>query len=209
MIPPSAVAKENAVSAAHQLGDASIPVHREMNIRIKSTVRIPEDRKDKIVIRRAARNTQTRKAEVQGDWISAKFDDFGVFQAFVDTEPPTINNLGNADTVNLSPVSRILFTPSDNFAVKSFRAELNGEWLRFTNDKGRNWIYVFDERVPYGTYKLEVTVVDLVGNSTTKSWWFKRGPYTPPKKKFVSKKSKKKSSGKKTAAKKKKSTKRK
>jgi hypothetical protein len=79
--------------------------------------------------------------------------------------------------------------------VKLFRAELDGQWLRFTNDKSRNWIYVFDERCPYGVHELKVTVEDHVGNTTTKSWWFKREPYTPPppKKKAVKKSSKKKS----------------
>ena len=77
--------------------------------------------------------------------------------------------------------------------LRNFRAELNGQWLRFTNDKSRNWIYSFDERCPYGVHELKVSVEDLVGNRTTKSWWFKRGPYTPP----VKKKAVKKGSGKK------------
>ncbi|HEX7844542.1 MAG TPA: M23 family peptidase, partial [Chitinophagaceae bacterium] len=73
------------------------------------------------------------------------------------------------------------------------------QWLRFTNDKSRNWIYIFDERCPYGVYHLKVVVEDMVGNTTTKEWWFKRGPYTPPKKKAPVKK---KTSKKKTVAKK-------
>jgi hypothetical protein len=90
--------------------------------------------------------------------------------------------------VNLSPANRIVFTPSDNFGIKSFSAELDGEWLRFTNDKSRSWIYVFDERCPYGVHELKVTVEDLVGNITTRSWWFKKYPYTPPRKKAIRKK---------------------
>lgn len=182
-----------ALSAVHHVNDASLPVHEDLTIRIKPDKTIPEEWKDKLVIRRSARGTQIKKPEKQGAWLSAKFGDFGSFQLFADVLPPSFNELGKGDTVNLSASSRIIFTPNDNFAVKSFRAELNGQWLRFTNDKGRNWIYIFDERCPYGVYELKVTVEDLVGNSTTKAWWFKRGPYTPPKKKAV----KKKGSGKK------------
>lgn len=181
-----------AVSALHQVNDASVPVHNDIRIRIKPDRAIPDEWKDKLVIQRSSRGTTVRRAERQGDWLSATFGDFGNFQAFADIVPPSINDLGKGDTVNLSAASRILFTPSDNFGVRSFRAELNGEWIRFTNDKGRNWIYVFDERVPYGTYHLKVTVEDIVGNSTTKEWWFKRGPYTPPKKKAAKKKSSRK-----------------
>jgi hypothetical protein len=99
-----------------------------------------------------------------------------------------INGLGKGDTVNLSPATRIVFTPYDNFGIRSFRAELDGKWLRFTNDKGRNFIYIFDKRCPYGVHELKVTVEDIVGNTTMKTWWFKKYPYTPPKKKPVKKK---------------------
>ncbi len=196
-----------AISAMHQVNDASVPVHDNMTIRIKPDKTIPADWKNKLVMRRTARVSTVQKAEWQGEWLSAKFGDFGIFQLFADVEPPTINELGKGDTINLSPASRILFTPTDNFGIRNFRAELNGQWLRFTNDKSRNWIYIFDDRCPYGVYELKVIVEDLVGNTSTKKWWFKRGPYTPPKKKIISKKkksSKKKSTTtKKPAAKKK------
>lgn len=194
----------NAVSAIHQVNDESFPLEGEITVRIKPENNIPATWKDKLVIQQTGRRKTARTAQLNGEWVMAKFGDFGKFQVFADVEPPTINELGKGDTVNLSPASRILFTPADNFGIRSFRAELNGQWLRFTNDKGRNWIYQFDERCPYGTHHLKVTVTDLVGNTTTKSWWFKRGPYTPPKKKAVKKGSgkKKKSSKKKSAGKK-------
>ena len=181
-----------AVSAAHQLNDQSIPVHDELTVRIKALKPIPADWKDRLIIQRRGRRTENRKAELQGDWLAAKFGDFGTYQVFADVVPPTFNSIGNADTVNLSAASRILFTPTDNFGIKKFRVELNGKWLRFTNDKGRNWIYKFDERCPYGTHHLKVIAEDIAGNTTVKEWWFKRGPYTPPKKKAVKKKSSKK-----------------
>lgn len=195
-----------AVSLAHQLNDPSLPVHNELTVRIKPNKNIPGEWKDKLVIQRSGRGNNVKKAAIQQDWLAAGFGDFGTFQAFADIAAPGINSLGRGDTINLSAANRILFTPTDNFAVKSFRAELNGQWLRFTNDKSRNWIYVFDERCPFGVHELKVTVQDLVGNTTTKTWWFKRGPYTPPKKKAVKKKkssSKKKTTTKKTSTKKK------
>src|SRR5262249_50752492 len=89
--------------------------------------------------------------------------------------------------------------PEDNFdAIKSFRAELDGKWLRFTNDKARFFIYNFDERCPNGVHELKVTIDDLAGNVTTKTWVFKKYPYSPKKKAPA-----KKIPGKKTAAKKK------
>ena len=199
----TAVAK-NAISALHQVNDASVPVHNNFTVFIKLYKPVLAEWSDKLLIQRSYRNSNTvRKAVLKGEWITTSFDDFGSFQAFVDTIPPKISDLKNDDTINLSASSRIVFTPTDNFGViTNFRAELNGQWLRFTNDKTRNWIYKFDERCPYGVHELKVTVEDLAGNITTKTWWFKRGPYTPPpKKKAVKKKS---STKKKTTALKKK-----
>ncbi|HWC54477.1 MAG TPA: hypothetical protein VG676_12905, partial [Chitinophagaceae bacterium] len=69
-----------------------------------------------------------------------------------------------------------------------FRAELDGEWLIFTNDKGRSWIYRMDERCSYGVHRLKVRVTDLAGNETVKTWWFKRLTSSAPVKKHISKK---------------------
>lgn len=204
-----------SVSAVHQVNDPSVPLHNDVMVRIKSNVTISDEWKDKLIIQRTLSGTNIRKAQWQEGWLTAKFGDFGIFQAFADVLPPQINNLGKptrptdgGDTVDLSPSSRIVFSPTDNFGViKNFRAELDSQWIRFTNDKGRSWIYNFDERCPFGIHHLKVTVEDLVGNTTTKEWWFKRYPYTPPKKKAVKKKSKGKKSV--TSSKKKPATKKK
>lgn len=178
----------NAISALHQVSDASYPVHTPFTVKIKPVKAVPAEWEDKLLILRTDRKSrQVKKAEWQGEWLTARFGEFGSFQVFADATPPVVNSLGKGDTVNLSPASRIIFTPTDNFGIKKFRAELDGKWIRFTNDKSRNWIYIFDERCPYGVHHLKVEVEDLAGNTTVKEWWFKRYPYTPPKKKVVNK----------------------
>ncbi|HPG10238.1 MAG TPA: M23 family metallopeptidase [Chitinophagaceae bacterium] len=171
-----------ALTAAHTVSDESIPMHKRAVIRIKPDRNVPEGWKDKIVMTRTGKGTSVRKASWDGEWIKAEFGDFGTFQAFADIIPPSINDPGRGDTINLSAASRILFTPRDNYDIESFRAELDGNWLRFTNDKGKNWIYKFDDRCPYGVHELKVKVADIAGNTITKTWWFRREPYTPSKK---------------------------
>ena len=182
---------KGSLSAMHSINDPSIPVHGSFTVRIKPTEQLPAKWNDKVVLQREYGNKKNiRKASIQNGFLVADFDDFGNFQAFLDLEPPTINGLVNGDTLNLSASSRIVLSPADNFGTKSFRAELDGQWLRFTNDKGRSYIYKFDERCPDGIHELKVTVEDIVGNTTTKTWWFKKYPYTPPpKKKTIKKKS--------------------
>ena len=183
-----------AITARHQLNDPTIPVHLNFIVRLKPERVIPANLKNKVVVQRSfGAVKKVKKANLEGEWVSAEFDDFGYFQAFVDTIPPQVTLAGKGDTINVSALSRLIFTPTDNFGtIKRFRAELNDSWIRFTNDKGRSWVYRFDQRCPYGVHKLTVTVEDLVGNTTTKTWWIKRAPYPPPVKKSSKKTVKKK-----------------
>lgn len=158
----------NAVSPLFSFLNSSIPSHDTVTVRIKPTETIPAEWKNKIVIKNVfGTRTYLGKAEWQNGWYSAKFRQFGTYQLFIDKEPPTINTPAS----NLSKATRIVFTPRDNLnIIKSFRAELDGQWLRFTNDKGKTWIYTFDEHFPGGSHELKVTVEDEAGNITSKTW---------------------------------------
>ena len=178
-----------SLSALHGLNNPSIPVHGVFTVRVRPNEEIPGKWLGKVILQREFGGSRTnRLARYENGFLVAEFGDFGNFQAFLDLEPPKISGLGNADTLNLSAAKSIVLHPTDNFGIKRFRAELNGKWLRFTNDKGRLYVYEFDERCPYGTHELKVTVEDIAGNITTRSWWFKRNPYTPPVKKAVKRK---------------------
>jgi hypothetical protein len=186
-----------AVTAMHTLNEPSFPLHGEAWVSLQVDKTVADEWKDRIIMQRSSGSNNYRKAVYKDGWVSASFGDFGNFQAFADLTPPQINELGKGDTINLSSTSQIVFTPTDNFnVIKSFRVELDGNWLRFTNDKSRHWIYKFDEHCPYGIHELKATAMDLAGNTTVKTWWFKRYPYTPPAKKKIVK-SKKSSSKKK------------
>src|SRR5688572_1629488 len=191
----------SAVTAQHRFGDPIYPLHSAFSVRIKPVKTIRDDLRNKLMMLKEWKGARSiRKAEWQNGWIAASFDNLGIFQAFIDTMAPTINAPAKArlpvgqgkDTLDLSPLSKIVFTPADNFAVRSFRAELDGKWLKFSNDKARSFVYIFDEQCPYGVHELNVRVEDLAGNVTEKTWWFKKYPYTPPKKKVYKKKTTKK-----------------
>ncbi len=96
----------------------------------------------------AGGKSTAQQVKWQQQWAAAKFRDFGNFQLVRDMEPPVIVPIGFTDSANFSKASRIVFTVKDNLhVVKNVRAELDGKWLRFTNDKGRNFIYYFDEKM--------------------------------------------------------------
>jgi hypothetical protein len=166
------VAVANAISPLNIFCSAAIPIHDSTTIRIKPNIELTQADKNKVIIKSiAGTRTVIEKAQWQQDWVAAKFRQFGSFQAFIDTEPPTIN----APTSDLSRATRIVFSPKDNFkSIKKFRAEVDGQWLRFTNDKGLSHIYRFDEKFPGGEHQLKVTIEDEAGNVTTKTWNVRR-----------------------------------
>lgn len=165
-----------AVSPVFNFLHPSIPTHDSVTVRIRPTVNVPDDKRDKMVIRSiSGSRTVVEKASWQNGWLSAKFRQYGSYQAFIDDSPPTVNAPGSGDTINLTRATRLVFTPRDDFnIIKSFRAEAGGQWLLFTNDKGRTWIYTFDNKFPSGVSPLKLTIEDEAGNVMEKTWWVRR-----------------------------------
>lgn len=189
-----------AVSARHQFNDPQYPVHRPFTVRIRPTIVMNNAWKNKmIMLREWQEERSVKKAQEQNGWFVSSFADFGNFQLFIDTiAPQLLPPVKGNDTLDFSSLTKIVFRPVDQFGNKSFRAELftpsagtfsgKGKWLMFSNDKARDYIYVFDEQCPYGVHRLTVRVEDLAGNVTEKTWWFKRHPKLPPHTKTVVKK---------------------
>jgi hypothetical protein len=159
---------QSAVSPVFTFLSNAFPVHDSVMVRIKPTENIPAELRDRVVIKNVSgTRTYVQKARWQNGWYASRFRQFGTYQAFADNEPPTVNSLPS----NLSRASRIVFIPKDNFnTIRDLRVELDGQWLRFSNDKGKAWIYSFDEKFPKGEHELKVTVVDEAGNITVKTW---------------------------------------
>jgi hypothetical protein len=162
----------NAASPVFNFLSHLIPAHDSFSVRIKPTSDIPAGYRDRLVIKNiSGKKTFVSKAVWQNGWAGAKFRQFGSYQLFIDNEPPTVNSPSS----NLSRAGRISFTPRDNFnTIKSFRAELDGHWLKFTNDKGKTWSYSFDEHFTRGKHELKVIIEDEAGNVLTKIWYVTR-----------------------------------
>lgn len=168
----SAKPGSNTASSLFTFMGASIPVHDHVTVRIKPNFPISAEDRNKVIIRSiSGSRTLVQKAAWQGEWVWSNFRQFGTYQAFVDNIPPVINT----PPTDLRKATKLVFTPTDNFnTIKRFRATLNGKWLRFTNDKGRNWIYTFDENFPPGQHELKVIVEDEAGNVTERTWTVNR-----------------------------------
>jgi len=161
----------------YQLHNTSVPLQTYFPVTIKAAT----DQPDKMVMHRFANGKDDyKKAEpvINGKetgWYRASFREFGSFQLMVDNEPPVITPIGFSDGMNCSKQSRIVFVVKDNTEdLKSFTALLNGNWLRFSNDKGSRFIYEFDDKCPAGEHELKIIAEDMVGNITEKNYRFTR-----------------------------------
>lgn len=164
-----------AVSPLHAVHTALVPVHGYFSVRLRPVNLQPGDA-DKVIMQRTWRSKMDIvKPEKENDWYAGKFREFGNFQLLVDTVPPVISPIGIRENADLSRASQIIFTVTDNMRkIKNFRAELDDKWLRFTNDKGRSFIYKLDEKCKQGNHQLKVSVEDEAGNETTKVFHFTR-----------------------------------
>ena len=161
----------------YQIHNAGIPMHGYFPILIKAATSLP----DKMVMHRFANGRHDyMKAEATSNgkekgWYKARFREFGNFQLMIDTIPPVINAIKFREGMNVSRSGRLAFTIVDNTEeLLNFTATLDGKWLRFSNDKGRAFIYNFDEMCPPGEHELIISVEDCVGNRREKTYHFTR-----------------------------------
>ncbi len=116
-----------------------------------------------------------QRVEWHDGWASARFRGFGNFQLVEDTIAPVITPLQPMEGAHLGLAPRIAFSVKDNLSgIRHFRAELDGAWLCFTNDKNLAYIYKFDSHCLPGRHTLTVTAEDVAGNKVFREYHFTR-----------------------------------
>ena len=162
------------LSLLFSIGETYIPLQEPLLVRIKA----PADLKgtDRVVmVRSHEKEKDVQRPEWQGGWASAHWHEFGDFRLVQDGEAPRIIPLGIKEGAFLGKATQIAFRVRDDLgAIGSFRAELDGKWLCFTNDKRLDYIYKFDAHCPPGRHTLKVSAEDVAGNRTVGEYHFTR-----------------------------------
>lgn len=129
----------------------------------------------KMVMKMNALNRQRfRKASCREGWCRAEFRDFGLCELIRDVQAPVVTPLFGFRNGMPLKTRRIGFAVTDNTKeIASFEGWLDDtQWLLFSNDKSRNFIYTLDEYCGPGKHSLRIVVRDLVGNTTEKTFTF-------------------------------------
>lgn len=158
----------------YKLHDPSVPVHVYFPVWIKADYSLQDT--GKIIMRRSyGAKDNFKKAVYENGWYRASFREFGNYELILDKEAPTVTPVGFRDGMNAKALKKLVLAVRDNTEeIGLFRAMLDGQWLLFSNDKGKNFVYTFDEHCPEGAHELIVTVEDLAGNRTEKVYRFTR-----------------------------------
>jgi len=152
---------------------SDISEHGRFPIKIKAEISL--ELQDKVVMQCLGRGrTEFAKAVNENGWYKASFRELGSYQLLIDNTPPSLAPIGFRDGMKATKLNRIAFVAGDNTGEYKFSATIDGNWIRFTNDKGRIFSYIFDEHCPPGEHELRVSVEDMVGNNTERVYHFVR-----------------------------------
>ncbi|WP_449400294.1 M23 family metallopeptidase [Chryseobacterium wanjuense] len=164
-----------AVSNAIILHNSNIPIHDYYALKIKPNRKLSDEEKDKTVIELNYGNDKNIiKAKWDDDWAEGKFNRLGTAKLLLDNGLPSVSPSWKEGAIVSSGSLRLKGTTKIG-DIESFRAELDGRWLRFARVKD-DFVYVFDEKClkGSGSHTLKVTTVNTAGNSNTQIFTFQR-----------------------------------
>lgn len=165
----------NTVSNTIVLQNPYIPVHDYYTLKIKPNRKLSKEEKDKAVILfNYGSDKDAVKAKWNGDQAEAQFNRLGAAELIVDNSVPSVSS-GWKDGAVI-PGSILRLKGSTRIGdITSFRAELDGKWLRFARVKD-DFVYTFDDKCPKGSgsHTLKVTTINSAGNANTQTFTFQR-----------------------------------
>lgn len=165
----------NAVSNSIVLNSPYIPVQDEYTLKIKPNRKLTNSEKDKAVIVLDYGSDKTVvKVKWNGEWAEGKFNRLGTAKLLIDNTLPSVSSAWTEGAM-VNNSSLLLKGTSKIGDIVSFRAELDGKWLRFARVKD-NFVYLFDKKCTKGSgsHTLKVTTVNTAGNTNTQTFTFQR-----------------------------------
>lgn len=165
----------NAVSNTIVLHSPYIPVQDEYSLKIKPNRKLTNTEKDKaVIILDYGSDKDFVKAKWNADRAEGQFNRLGTAKLLIDNTLPSVLS-GWAEGALVNNSSLLLKGTTKVGDIISFRAELDGKWLRFARIKD-NFVYIFDEKCPKGSgaHTLKVTTINTAGNINTQTFTFQR-----------------------------------
>lgn len=164
-----------AVSNVIILNNSYIPVHDGYLLKIKPNRKLTNEEKAKVVMElNYGSDKNTVKGKWSADWMEGGFNRLGTARLLLDNSLPSVSSNWKEGAVITNSTLRLKGNTKIG-DIESFRAELDGNWLRFARAKD-DFIYIFDEKCPKGSglHTLKITTVNTAGNTNTQTFTFQR-----------------------------------
>ncbi|WP_374464537.1 M23 family metallopeptidase [Chryseobacterium sp.] len=152
-----------------------VPVHGEYTLKIKPNRKLSNTEKDKaVIILDYGSDKDFVKAKWNADRAEGQFNRLGTAQLVIDNAQPSVSPGWNEGAL-ISSSSLRLKGKTKVGDIVTFRAELDGKWLRFARVKD-DFVYIFDEKCSKGSgsHTLKVTTINTAGNNNTQTFTFRR-----------------------------------
>jgi len=162
---------KNALSAVHKVHNKATPVHKNMEIAIR-TDSIPPHLQNKVLLANVSRNGKLTALGgiFEKNWVKAQLREFGNYCVVLDTIPPKIRALSIKNNNTLTDSKQIRFKIKDDFSdIAAYRGTIDGKWVLFEFDAKNNLLsYVFDKsRFEFKKqHQLVLEVMDMNDNVT-------------------------------------------
>ncbi|MBV8325850.1 M23 family metallopeptidase [Chryseobacterium sp.] len=168
-------AEVNPVSDIIVLHTPYVPVHDYYTLKINPNRKLTKEEQGKVVmVLDYGSDKDVVKAKWNGDQAEGQFNRLGMVKLIVDDSLPSVYTDWKDGAMVNSSILRLKGKTKVGDIV-SFRAELDGRWLRFARSKD-DFIYTFDEKCPKssGAHTLKVTTVNTAGNINIQTFTFQR-----------------------------------
>lgn len=156
-----------AYSPVHHIHTRLVPLDKPYSLSIKADPALPEDLRDKALIRDT--RGKAYDSYFEEGYIKASPDRFGSFYITTDTTPPAIRPVNISDGKSMAGISKMTFKISDNLSgIKTFRGTIDGKWvlMEFDQKTATLW-HTFDELTSAGKHTFRLDVTDKKLNTKT------------------------------------------
>ncbi|PWN67030.1 M23 family peptidase [Chryseobacterium phosphatilyticum] len=168
-------ADSDVISNIISIHNHYVPVHDNYTVKIRPNRKFDQNEKDQVILLfDYGSDKDAVKGKWNGDKVEGQFNRLGTVKLVLDKSLPSVSpgwkegGLINSSSLRLKGSTKV----GD---IVSFRAEMDGKWLRFARVKN-DFVYVFDEKCPKGSgaHTLKITTSNTAGNTNTQTFTFQR-----------------------------------
>ncbi len=166
---PSTIRSRKSFSHIFQVGRSSIAVKKAISLSIEASG-LPSRYFRQALLARVSRKGKLTAAggSYKNGYVRGNISVLGTYAIAVDSVGPRIRPLNISQGKSMRSRNSIRLRVSDNFSgLKTFRGEIDGNWVLFEYDaKSARLTHTFDGRLGSGHHRLTVRATDRVQNET-------------------------------------------